>query len=151
MKEETVGSSEQLSCRVEVAESLWARTAGLLGRRTLRADGGLWIRPCNSVHTFFLRFSIDVVYLAADYTVVKTCSRLKPFRFSMGGRKANSVLELPAGSIDRCRVAVSQKLEVTPAVHQECAGLIKARVNQGEMRSASRPQRVFRRRKQEGY
>ena len=114
MKEVTVGASEQWLCRAEVAESLWSRTAGLLGRRGLPADGGLWIRSCSSVHTFFLGFSIDVVYLAADYTVVKTCAGLKPFRLSMGGRRANSVLELPAGSIDRCRVAVGQKLEIQP-------------------------------------
>ncbi len=114
MKEVTVGSSEQVICRAQVAVNLWVRTVGLLGRRGLPADGGLWIRSCKSVHTFFMGFSIDVIYLAADYTVVKTCKGLKPFRFSMGGRRANSVLELPAGSIDRCRVAVGQKLEVKP-------------------------------------
>ena len=114
MREVVVISSEHLLCRAEVAENLWTRGLGLLGRQGLPGDRGLWIKSCRSVHTFLMRFPIDVVYLAADGTVVKTCSRLKPNRFSVGGRRACSVLELPAGSLHRRQVTVGQKLEVAP-------------------------------------
>jgi hypothetical protein len=59
-------------------------------------------------------FPIDLAYLAADGTVVKTCSRLQPFRFSTGGWLAHSVLELPAGFLDHMQVVVGEKLGVTP-------------------------------------
>ena len=116
MREALISSSEQVLCRAEVAENLWSRGRGLLGRKGFSEDHGLWISPCKSVHTFFLGFPIDVVYLAADGTVVKTCSRLKPFHFSAGGWRAHSVLELPAGFLDRKRVAVGEKLIIVPAM-----------------------------------
>ena len=110
MREVMIGSSQHLQCRAEVAENLWTRSWGLLGRRGLPEDQGLWIRKCKYVHTIFMKFAIDVVYLAADGKVVKTCSGLKPFRFSAGGRRADSVLELPAGFLDRRNMAVGEKL-----------------------------------------
>ena len=114
MREVVISSSDHLLCRAEVAENLWTRGRGLLGRQGLPEDRGLWIKSCGSVHTFLMRFPIDVVYLAADGTVVKTCSRLKPYRFSVGGRRACSVLELPAGWLHRRQVIIGQKLVVAP-------------------------------------
>ena len=58
--------------------------------------------------------AIDLVYLAADGTVVKTCSGLKPFRFSAGGRRARSVLELPAGFLESRPTVVGEKLAMSP-------------------------------------
>ena len=114
MKQLLIGSSERLLCFAEVAENAWTRGRGLLGRKGLPEGRGLWIRPCKSVHTCFMGFPIDLAYLAADGTVVKTCSRLQPFRFSAGGRRAHSVLELPAGSLDQMQVVVGEKLSVSP-------------------------------------
>ena len=114
MRKVTVTSSEQPLCWVEVAENPWNRGWGLLGRTGLPEDQGLWIKRCKYVHTFFMRFSIDVAYLASDGTVIKTCSRLKPFRFSAGDRRADSVLELPAGFLDRNDMVVGEKLAMAP-------------------------------------
>ena len=115
MREVLINSSENLLCRAEVAESLWNRGWGLLGRRGLPADRGLWIKSCGFVHTFAMRFPIDLVYLDEDGTVVKTCSQMQPFRFSLGGRNACSVIELPAGSLHRStRVKAGQKLVFAP-------------------------------------
>ena len=118
MREVTITSSEQPRCRAEVAGNPWTRSWGLLGRKGLPEDQGLWIRKCKYVHTFFMRFPIDVVYLAADGTVVKTCARLKPFRFSAGGWRADSVLELPAGFLDRSAMVVGDNLVMAPADQQ---------------------------------
>jgi uncharacterized membrane protein (UPF0127 family) len=101
-------------CLAEVAENPWTRAVGLLGRKELPEGQGLWIRPCKSIHTFFMRFPIDVAYLAPDGTVVKTCSRLRPFRLSMGGRQAHSVLELPPGFLARAKVKVGDRLSLSP-------------------------------------
>jgi hypothetical protein len=105
-------------CRAEVAENPWTRAVGLLGRKGLPDDRGLWIRPCKSIHTFFMRFTIDVVYLASDGTVVKTGARLRPFRLSRGGRQARSVLELSAGFVERAQIQIGERLSLSP-VHGE--------------------------------
>jgi uncharacterized membrane protein (UPF0127 family) len=79
-----------------LADSILTRGRGLLGRRGLASGEGLLIRPCSSVHTWFMRFAIDVVYLDGDGRVIKVVSNLKPWRFS-GGRGAKMALELQAG------------------------------------------------------
>lgn len=81
------------------AANPWTRTVGLLGLAGLAAGEALHILPCRSVHTFFMRFTIDVLYLDRAGRVVKTVPGLRPFRYSWGGRHAHSVLELPAGLI----------------------------------------------------
>ena len=86
----------------------------MLGRNRLGEDRGIWIRPCSSVHTFFMRFPLDLVYLSAGVTVVKTCSGIQPFQFSLGGRQAHSVLELPAGFLARKPLTAGETLVVEP-------------------------------------
>lgn len=81
------------------ADNPWTRFVGLLGRARLEPGEGLQIAPCKSVHTWFMRFPIDVLYLDRDGKVVKAVPALPSFRFSWGGRGAHSVLELPAGTI----------------------------------------------------
>jgi uncharacterized membrane protein (UPF0127 family) len=109
-------------CLAEVAENPWTRAVGLLGRKELPEGQGLWIRPCKSIHTFFMRFPIDVAYLAPDGTVVKTCSHLRAFRLSMGGRQAHSVLELPPGFLERADVKVGDRLSCSPQEGKAPAG-----------------------------
>ena len=81
------------------------RRKGLLGRECLGSGEGLWIVPCEAVHTFWMRFPIDLIYLDRKHRVVKTRSNVGPWRLS-GCLRAHSVLELAAGSIrerKRCR------------------------------------------------
>jgi uncharacterized membrane protein (UPF0127 family) len=101
-------------CLAEVAGNPWTRAVGLLGRKELPEGRGLWIRPCRSIHTFFMRFPIDVAYLSSDHTVVKISARLRPFRLSVGGRGADSVLELPPGFLERAGLQVGDKLSFSP-------------------------------------
>src|ERR1700756_1610167 len=82
--------------RCEIAESMVARTRGLLGRPGLEPGGGMLIDPAGSVHMFFMRFPIDVVFLVRDRTVVGVRHRLAPWRVA-GARHAVASLELPAG------------------------------------------------------
>jgi uncharacterized membrane protein (UPF0127 family) len=110
MRKELVRVGERELCLAEVAANPWTRAVGLLGRKELPEGCGLSIRPCKSIHTFFMRFPIDVAYLSSDGTVVKTSARLRPFRLSMGGRGAHSVLELPAGSLERAGLQVGDTL-----------------------------------------
>ena len=87
-----------LASSLEVADSGPARNKGLLNRDGLEPGGGLWIIPCQSVHTFFMRFPIDLVYLDARKRVRKVRSAVGARRISLC-LTAQSVIELPAGTI----------------------------------------------------
>lgn len=82
---------------VEPAFCCLRRMVGLLGRRDLPEGAALWIKPCGSVHTFFMRFELDLVFLSSDLRVVRVVKNVRPFRLASGGRSAHSVLEMAAG------------------------------------------------------
>lgn len=87
---------------------------GLLGRTELPAGAGLWIRPSNSIHMFFMRFAIDAVFLDASGTVVRLAGGLRPWRMA-SCRRARSVLELAEGEIARRGVRLGDVLEAVNA------------------------------------
>lgn len=84
--------------RVLVAGAGTDRRKGLLGRDGLATGEGLWIVPCEAVHTFGMRFPIDLVYLDRQKRIVKVRSNVGPWRIS-GCLRAHSVIELPAGTL----------------------------------------------------
>ncbi len=88
---------------------------GLLGKRGLDAGEGLWIKPSSGVHTFGMKFSIDVIGLDRDLKVIKLWSRLVPFRVTSVSLKLRSVIELPPGRIDECQVSVGDQLRIADA------------------------------------
>ena len=100
-----------LGTSVEVAGSHQTRSKGLLGRDGLEAGGGLWIVPCESVHTFFMRFPIDLVYLDRQHCVRKVRSAVGPWRLS-ACLSAHSILELPAGVIADTGTQEGDQLEL---------------------------------------
>lgn len=91
---------------VETASSLWARFMGLMGRRSLPAGQALWLKGGNGIHMFFMRFPIDAVFLARPGSdgalkVVVAKRGLRPWTGIVPFvRGADSVLELPVGTID---------------------------------------------------
>ena len=85
--------------RIRVAQGWWRRAVGLLATAQLDDPRGLWISPCNSVHTIGMRYAIDIVFLDDAGRVTKLVRRLKPFR-AAACRGARSTLELRAGAID---------------------------------------------------
>jgi hypothetical protein len=89
-----------LADRAWEALPLGERVKGLLGRDGLEAGQGLFIAPCTSIHSFFMRFVFDAVFVAADDTVLHTIPRMKPWRLSKLVLRAKGVLELPAGVIE---------------------------------------------------
>lgn len=101
--------SELAHC-AEVAEDGAKRRKGLLGRRALRVGEGLWIRPCEAVHTFGMHFPIDLVYLDRDLRVKKVRSHVAPWRLS-ACLTAHSVLELASGTIRDTHTKAGDRLE----------------------------------------
>jgi len=101
--------------RVELANTSLTRMFGLLGHKGLDAGEGLWIKPSSGVHTFFMRFSIDVIGLDTNLKVIKLWHCLPPFRVTSVSMKLKSVIELPCGAIKGATVQVGDQLEITPA------------------------------------
>lgn len=100
-----------LGTRVEIAGSGASRRKGLLGREGLEHGGGLWIVPCESVHTFFMRFPIDLVYLDRKHCVRKVRNAVGSWRLS-ACLTAHSILELPAGTALATRTVSGDRLEL---------------------------------------
>jgi uncharacterized protein len=100
-----------LASSLEIADSSRTRRKGLMGRDALSPGGGLWIVPCESVHTFFMRFEIDLVYLDRQKRVKKLVSKVARWRVS-ACLSAHSVLELPAGTIADTHTATGDFLDV---------------------------------------
>ena len=86
-----------VAAEVLKADSFSARLFGLIPRKTLRPEEGLWLDPCAMIHTCFMSFPIDAVFLDAGLKVVKIVTALKPWRFSPWIYEATSVLELAPG------------------------------------------------------
>ena len=93
----------------EVARSSAARRTGLLRHERLDDGQGLWIVPCEAVHTCFMKFPIDLVYLDRRKKVQKVRKRVVPWRVSACWR-AHSVLELPAGTVERTGTKAGDQL-----------------------------------------
>jgi uncharacterized protein len=100
---------KRVCARCAVARTPLRRMKGLLGRAGLAADEGLLLEPASAVHTWFMRFPIDVVFLDRDLLVLRVAEEVRPWRFA-SARGARSVLELPAGTARRNGLRVGQRL-----------------------------------------
>jgi uncharacterized membrane protein (UPF0127 family) len=101
--------------RCIVAETPHMRLKGLLGRSRLASGEGLLIRPTSAIHTCFMRFPIDAVFLDRDLVVVKVVSELRPWRVA-ARRGAKSVLELAAGESRRRGIQAGEQLRLSDPV-----------------------------------
>ena len=99
-----------LSFRVGVADSFLSRMIGLLGKRSLKPDGGVWIVPANSIHTVGMLFPFDLVMVDKNFRVVSLKEMVRPFCIVLPKLRAYSVIELPAHAIFRSRTEVGDQL-----------------------------------------
>jgi hypothetical protein len=95
---------------VSAADTPLARLRGLLGRIRLRSDEAVWVVPSRGIHTFGLRFRIDVIYLDSQCQVLHMIEHLGPLRIAPLRLRCASVLELPAGSIYKSGTQVGDRL-----------------------------------------
>ena len=99
-----------LSFRVKVSDSVVGRLVGLLGRRSLPLDSGVWIVPGNAVHTIGMMFSFDLVLIDKNFKVVGLRELVRPFTITRPNFCAESVLELPSHSIFCSRTQIGDQL-----------------------------------------
>jgi uncharacterized membrane protein (UPF0127 family) len=104
--------------RCDVADHVVARMRGLLGRSVLPQGEGVLLRPAGSIHTFFMRFPIDVVFLSEEDVVLKVVHGLPPWR-AAGMKGARSVLELAAGEVESRGIDVGSTLQYDPPTRDQ--------------------------------
>ena len=104
-----------LATHVRLAGTHWSRFRGLMGTEaaSFPAGQGLWVVPCHGVHTFAMRFPIDVIYLDGDKVVVHIEENLKPWRVAPVRLRAASVLELPDRTLSATQTAIGDEIEIT--------------------------------------
>lgn len=100
--------------RVLRARGFWGRAIGLMGRRDLPPDEALWLSPCSAIHTFFMRFPIDALFHAADGTLLRVATDVRPGRWNIRARGAAGVIELRAGAPAAARLRVGDRLRWIP-------------------------------------
>ena len=93
-----------------VADRPCSRIRGLIGTEELSPGEGLWILPCNGIHMLFMSFPIDAVYLDRDHIVVETVEEMQPWSIGRFVRGAQSVLELPSGTIAASGTRVGDRI-----------------------------------------
>ncbi len=107
------GDVEQcIAAHVKVARNPLSRLVGLLGRKGLAAGEGCWLEPCGAVHTFWMRFAIDVVQLSRVGEVLRIHSNLVPWRVAPAPRGTRAVLELGSGEAARLRLRIGDIVRV---------------------------------------
>jgi uncharacterized membrane protein (UPF0127 family) len=110
-------NNAELARDLRVARTFWERSKGLLGRASLPQGEALWIQGtefvgCNSIHTMFMRFAIDAVFVDRDLKVKKVYRELGPWKMTWPASGAHSVFEFPAGALKEAPVAVGDQLHV---------------------------------------
>ena len=88
-----------LSDRTRIANTMASRMVGLLTTKSLAPGEGLWIEPCNQIHSWFMKFTFDALFLDKEGRVVKVVERMKPWKLTKIAFGARGVLELPEGTI----------------------------------------------------
>ena len=94
----TTSAGTTVAAAVVMADNPWQRFMGLMGKRELAAGTGLCLRPCSSIHMFFMRFPLDVVFVDGEGRVVRILAGIRPWRASGIVRGAKAAIELPAGT-----------------------------------------------------
>lgn len=85
----------------KIANGFFDRLIGLMFKKEMKGFNALLIEPCNSIHTFFMRYDIDVVFLSKNNEVIKIIRNMKPWRMSWMYFRATKVLELKGGALPK--------------------------------------------------
>ena len=105
-------SKKTVISNLEIARSFFERGQGLLGRSHLDPQAGLWIPRCNSIHTFFMKFAIDCVFLDKNLKVTAIYEDVRPWRLIGPVWTARSVVELSSGVAKKSGIQIGDQLHV---------------------------------------
>lgn len=112
MKLKSEATQQILLSDLEVARSIWRRGIGLMGKASMGPEQGLLILRGNWIHTHFMKFAIDCVFVDDQMVVQALRENVRPWRFLTPVWKASHVIEMPAGNIRRLKISTGEKLHV---------------------------------------
>ncbi len=112
MKVVNLSNGTEIADNIGCADSFFKRLKGLMFTKNLPAGHGLLIKPCQSIHTFFMKYPIDVVYLDGNNEIVGLDEDMNPAKIGKVHRKSKSVLELPSGTIRNAELKVGHYLSI---------------------------------------
>ncbi|WP_249870302.1 DUF192 domain-containing protein [Oceanobacillus saliphilus] len=107
-----IDTDEAIAERVKGAYTFWSRFKGLMLTESMPENEALHISPCTAIHTFFMKYSIDIIYLNKEKEIVGIEEYLEPGRIGKKFMNVKSVIELPAGTIRNTSTAVGQKVNL---------------------------------------
>ena len=106
--------SRLLAEEAVIAATPFSRLRGLLGKANLASGSGLILKPCNSIHTLFMRFAIDAAFVDRQNRIIKIYSQLKPWRLSAIFFNSALCLELPAGTLSATQTEEGDQIQIFP-------------------------------------
>lgn len=92
-------SGKIIASKLEMKQSFFGRLVGLLSRSSLGPDEGIILKPCTQIHTMFMRFAIDVIFISKDFEVLHVIENMGAWRFSPLLLKSLYTVEIAAGSL----------------------------------------------------
>ncbi|MEJ8545779.1 DUF192 domain-containing protein [Brevibacillus borstelensis] len=113
MKITNATKSTMIAKRATCADTSVTRMRGLLGKRALPEGQALIIRPCRAVHTWFMRFPIDCLFVDRHGEIVHLIQELPPWRCTPFIKRADYVVELPPQTIRKTQTEIGDRLEIT--------------------------------------
>ena len=116
MKIMNLTRSALLADNAVMADSFLVRIKGLLGRETLNKGEALILKPCNSIHTFFMHFAIDALFVSRDSKIIGLMENTPPFRISRIYPQAHFVIELPPATISNTHTQFGDIVHLGPAL-----------------------------------
>jgi hypothetical protein len=105
-------SNEILLSDLKIADRMWSRMRGLLGNQGLSSQEGLWIHRCNSIHTFFMNYAIDCVFMDSEMRVKALKKDIQPGKLVFPILGAQSVIEMKSGQIENLGLRLGEQLHV---------------------------------------
>lgn len=105
-------NGEILASELMVANTFFKRLKGLMFTRNLPTGCALLIQPCQSVHTFFMNYDVDILFLDGESRVIAFEEHMKPGKVGKFVKNAKLVVELPAGTIQKTKTKVSQVIQM---------------------------------------
>jgi uncharacterized protein len=113
IKLQILDTNEVIVTDLHHANTFWKRFKGLMGTKILPEQSGLYINPCSQIHTCFMQYSIDLIYLDQSNAVVGIEENLAPWKIGKRFDNVKSVIELPANTIQQTSLKVGQKIALT--------------------------------------
>jgi uncharacterized membrane protein (UPF0127 family) len=107
-----ISKNEVVAQEAQLAVTMNQRMKGLLGREGLKANEALILEPCSSIHTFFMRFPIDVLFLDKNMQVIRVIQNMVPNRLSPIVWVSRMAIELPAGKVSQTNTQIGDKIEL---------------------------------------